>query len=265
MPRRGGPGANRSPASSPALSRSTGLYAGSSWGSPVDSLLPSPAACCTFSLAALIVFALYFVVACAVGWLASYLSVAMIVKLLLATASVMCRSHSSCLFLLAAGVAVSYGGELLESIRFMEAAAGSDIAGLEPAEKEYVLKLAAATQELEAIPLVTKVSLFDKPNDINQSGVRVSLDSSFVGHSNRQITEKCSERPGREGRTGPPTAPKPTQLHAALCSHAAGDAPIVLKMCYLDPPNHQNFPGGQAPRTPQSDVQISECRVTGHP
>mmetsp|Transcript_5515 Transcript_5515/g.17750 ORF Transcript_5515/g.17750 Transcript_5515/m.17750 type:complete len:89 (+) Transcript_5515:99-365(+) len=70
MPRRG-PGSKCSPASSPALSYSTGLRLGPSWGSLVDLVLPSPAVCA----AALIVLALYFLVAATRvrhSWLAFY-------------------------------------------------------------------------------------------------------------------------------------------------------------------------------------------------
>ena len=122
-------------------------------------------------------------------------------------ASVTRGSHSTNLFLLAAGVALLYGGEFLEVIRFME----PETAELEPAEKEYVQQLAAAVGALQRVPLVTKVSLFDKPGNLNETGVRVNLDSAFVSQlSRRQFQTNCSEKPGREGRKGPPTASKPT-------------------------------------------------------
>lgn len=105
----------------------------------------------------------------------------------------------------------------MEVIRFMEFEAPE----LEPAEKEYVQKLAAAVGELERIPLVTKASLFDKPGNLNETGVCVSLDSAFVPvYPRRKFVMKCSERPGREGRTGQPTTPKPTQLHAVHAARA---------------------------------------------
>mmetsp|Transcript_5516 Transcript_5516/g.17752 ORF Transcript_5516/g.17752 Transcript_5516/m.17752 type:complete len:134 (+) Transcript_5516:379-780(+) len=96
-----------------------------------------------------------------------------------------------------------------------------ETAELEPAEKEYVQQLVAAVGALERLPLVTKVSLFDKPGNLNETGVRVNLDSAFVDEvTRRNFKEKCSEKPGREGRKGPPTAPKPTQLHAVRAAHA---------------------------------------------
>lgn len=183
------------------------------WGSPVDLVLPSPAEC----TAALIVLVLYFLVAAIVVYLWSNLSAALVAKLLLVTASVTRGSHSTNLFLLAAGVALLYGGEFFEVIRFMD----PEAAELEPAEKEYVQQLAAAVVALEQWPLVTKVSLFDKPGNLNETGVRVNLDSAFVSQlSRRQFQSICSEKPGREGRKGPPTAPKPTQLHAVRAAHA---------------------------------------------
>ena len=115
MPRRG-PGSKCSPASSPALSYSTGLRLGPSWGSLVDLVLPSPAMCA----AALIALALYFLVASIVCYLCSSLSAALVAKLLLVAASVGRGSRHTDLFLLAAGVALLYGGEFFEVIRFMD-------------------------------------------------------------------------------------------------------------------------------------------------
>ena len=145
MPRRG-PGPKCSPASSPALSYSTGLRLTPSWGSSTDLVLQPP----VFCTAALIVLALYVFAACAMGWLLSVLSQATVAKLLLAS-TVVCRSHYASLFLLAAGVAFMYGGELLEVIRNMKTP-GMDADGLEPAEMEYVLALGAAVAGLERMP-----------------------------------------------------------------------------------------------------------------
>lgn len=187
MPRRG-PGSKCSPASSPALSYSTGLRLGPSWGSPVDLVLPSPAMCA----AALIVLALYFLVASIVCWLWSNLSAALVGKLLLVAASVTRGSHSTNLFLLAAGVALLYGGEFLEVIRFME----PETAELEPAEKEYVQQLAAAVGALQRVPLVTKVSLFDKPGNLNETGVRVNLYGARSGKRRLSLCAKSCTLPG---------------------------------------------------------------------
>lgn len=107
-------------------------------------------------------------------------------------ASVTRGSHSTNLFLLAAGVALLYGGEFLEVIRFME----PETAELEPAEKEYVQQLAAAVGALQRVPLVTKVSLFDKPGNLNETGVRVNLYGARSGKRRLSLCAKSCTLPG---------------------------------------------------------------------
>ncbi|KAL1519341.1 hypothetical protein AB1Y20_022867 [Prymnesium parvum] len=98
-----------------------------------------------------------------------------------------------------------YGGEDDEVIRFMQGepavldlvAVESVDADLELDADEYVDKLQVAFLELEAHALVTKVSLFGDGTDLNKTGVRVSLDTSFVERKHRQFSIHCSERKGK--------------------------------------------------------------------
>jgi len=148
----------------------------------VDLLLPSPPACGS----SLDILSLHFLLSCAAGWLWINLRASVIARLLLVAASVARGSRSMDLLLLGAGVALLYGGELLEVIRFMHPVA----VDLEPGELEYVQRLAMAMAELERVPLVTTVSLFDKPANINETGVRVNLDT--LCHWSRSA-ELCRE------------------------------------------------------------------------
>ena len=76
-----------------------------------------------------------------------------------------------------------------------------ETAELEPAEKEYVQQLAAAVGALQRVPLVTKVSLFDKPGNLNETGVRVNLYGACSGKRRLSLCAKsCTLSGGSELR-----------------------------------------------------------------
>lgn len=101
-------------------------------------------------------------------------------------------------------------------------------------EDEYVDKLQVAFHELAAHALVTKVSLFGDGIDLNKTGVRVSLDTSFVERKQRQFSIHCSERKGkaRASNKGEETPAKPTQLDALMEAkaylHREFAAPLIV-------------------------------------
>ena len=117
----------------------------------------------------------------------------------------------------AAGVPDLYGGEANEAIRFMEPAP-TETEELEDEERTYVGQLEAALRALRQHALVTGVNVYcnDDGSDPQKRGVSVTLNSTFLAKGKqRSINIHCSEKEGRKGRKGEPTAPKPTQLHAA--------------------------------------------------
>ena len=48
--------------------------------------------------------------------------------------------------------------------------------------------------------------------------------------------------PGREGRTGPPTASKPTQLHAVLAAHARLEKDYETELAAAAAAGHSSAP-----------------------
>ena len=71
-----------------------------------------------------------------------------------------------------------------------------ETAELEPAEKEYVQQLAAAVGALQRVPLVTEVSLFDKPGNLNETGVRVNLYGARSDKRRLSLCAKSCTLPG---------------------------------------------------------------------
>jgi hypothetical protein len=124
-------------------------------------------------------------------------------------------------YIFAAGVALLYGGELFEVIRFMEQ--HPTLEQMDTSSQDYLQQLAAQKLALENTPLVAGVKLFGDGSDLNLTGVIISLDGGIVEKAgDRRFTVKTSAKPSHRKRrdgTRVPTAPKPTQLHALRAAH----------------------------------------------
>ena len=78
----------------------------------------------------------------------------------------------------------------------LEGNVGTSAEELEPGAKEYVQLLLFEKCALEELPLVTKVSLFGGGSILNKTGVRISLNTEFIGvKKRRQLNEHCCEGP----------------------------------------------------------------------
>ena len=105
-----------------------------------------------------------------------------------------------------------YGGEHAEVITNMEAA------GLEPAEKDYVQRLAAATATLQAIPLVTKVT---RCLTSQMTSTRPACESTLTLPSWPSLPGAISRRNARQfrgARAGPARPLPPSPLSCTPCS-----------------------------------------------
>ena len=150
--KRWGDGLKCSASGSAARSDSTGLHT----ACPFHAAVPTLACMCALHESAAVL-----VNACRAGAWVLHGFVAACVALLRARGWLFVAAYAL-LFLLKVGVALLYGGEANEAIRFMNT--------VPQQMEEYVAQLAAAMLALEELPLVTGVSLFGDGVDLNLTG-----------------------------------------------------------------------------------------------